>query len=907
MSETATNTELRSPAGTAANRSASEEALAGIFAEVLRRPSVETGDNFFDIGGDSLKAMEVIVRVGEVLQVELPLFAFFEDPTVSHLAAVVDELKGTVSAAPITRVPGRREFPLSYSQQMFWLLEQQNTGTGIYNTARIFRVHGTVDSEVLERSLNELRRRHEILQVRFVETNSGPVQIVDAGAPLKLAEEDLTALAGDAREIEAAKLALATVRQPFDLEKGPVVRARLVRLSGQESLLCMAMHHAVSDAFTGGMLSDDLGAIYDAFSRGDASPLPEPQLHFTDFAAWEQESTQASRLDQDLEYWASVLQGAPTSIDWPTDFAAPAKRDHKGRARTITVPKEVLGKLHSLAQSLGTTMFPVLSAALRILLHRWTGQADFLVGTLASNRSRSGTERMVGCFVNPLPLRNPVMAGQSVLDLLNREKSAVMDAFAHQDCPFSKIVERVNPERRNDNPLFQVALLLDNFPSIALNTASFRAEYLDIDLELALLDLRFRAMETEAGLQISCEYKSQLFTRETADALLAGYLKVLEQAAGDAAQLVASTDLPTSLARQARAARRRGQKALIAVAATFSAKPIADPLEFLLGELGMNYRVTTAPGQAAGAMLNSDALVRADGFRIALVRFEDWLGDRPAEMQNLQDRTDSFTTELSGLPDDGTPLIVCFCPSSKALQEKAGLLAGLERKIAEAVQAHPGIHVILNSELAALYPVDDYESNSGAPYSSDFFSALATMLVRRMWGISENRYQVIAVDCDQILWGGHCGVGRRVLVDEPRRHLQGALLEQRRLGKRLCLLSSSREADVWAEFANNPSMLLRPGDFAAAAFAVTDKRAGIEKLARDLDVEAGRIVCVLADAAESAQMEASCPEVLSLNVPEDAESIPAWLQHVWAFDGDSAGGESACFKQATTEMRRGQR
>lgn len=305
--------------------SATEVALAKIWTEVLRLPDVAVDANFFDIGGDSMKAMEVIVRASETLRIALPLMAFFEDPTIAHLAAVSDELMGGTTAAPIVRVPGRRKFPLSYAQQVFWLLEQQNAGTGLYNTARIFRLHGNVDAALLERSLNELRRRHEILQVRFVHEAGGPVQIVDLGAPLILAVADLSTLDAATSAQNANALALETVRQPFDLELGPVLRARLVRLTDNDSLLCIAIHHVVSDGFTGSILLDDLSAIYDAFADARPSPLPELDLHFTDFAAWEQESLDGPQIEHDLEYWTSVLRNS--HIGQPASRFRAALRD----------------------------------------------------------------------------------------------------------------------------------------------------------------------------------------------------------------------------------------------------------------------------------------------------------------------------------------------------------------------------------------------------------------------------------------------------------------------------------------------------------------------------------------------------------------------------------------------------
>jgi acyl carrier protein len=899
MTRAATNTEPKSQSALSGGRRVSEEALAKIWAEVLRVPRVETQANFFDIGGDSLKAMEVVARVSEILQVDLPLMAFFEDPSIAHLAAVIDELKADGATAPITRVPDRREFPLSYSQQVYWLLEQQNPGTGIYNTHRIFRMRGEVNSAVLERSLNELCRRHEILRVRFIEGANGPVQVVDAGAPLQLTVVDLSALEAGVSEQAALKLALETVREPFDLKNGPVLRARLVRLAAEESLLCMAVHHAVSDGFTGSILLDELGAIYDAFTAGRPNSLPEPDLHFTDYAAWEQPWMRGSRLDQDLEHWRSVLQGAPSSLELPTDLPRTSDPDRSGRLRSVTIPSESLQQLSAFAQPNGTTLFTVLAAALRILLYRWSGQTDFLLGTLASNRSRSGTERMIGCFVNPLPLRNPVMDGQTVLDLVIREKNAIRDAFAHQDCPFAKIVEAVNPQRTsNDNPLFNVALMLQNFPVIALSGRYFQAEYVDFDAQVAVLDLRFVARETHDGLQLSCEYKNLLFSEETIDAFLRAYGAMLEAIASTPAKLVADMPLPEPLLRQAAAARRRDHKPTIAIIASFTAQPVEDPLNFLLGELDMKYRVAFAPYQQVfQQLLDPASLARtADGFAVVLVRLEDWLTD-VAHREKIEQLAGELIAALRAAQDGAAPLIVCFCPASRAIGERAGWLEwfhSLEAKVADAFVGGGSVHVVRSGEILDLYPVEEYEDEyaqrlGNVPYTTDFFSALGTMLVRRMWDVAENRYKVIAMECDQVLWSGRCGQAQRVVVDEPRRALQKSLLEQRDAGMLLCLYSRNREEDVWAAFESNPAMLLQRDDIVAAAFGPQVTVENLGDLASELGLDLDSFIFLHADPAECSAVEAACPEVLTCQVPADPESIPAWLKHVWAFDVSAKG------------------
>jgi acyl carrier protein len=879
---------------------ACEEAIARIWAEVLHLPGVERDADFFEIGGDSLKAMEVIARVGDVLQIELPLITFFEEPTVAHLAAVIEEMRaeaGTAGPPPIKRAAGRLEFPLSSSQQMFWLLEQQNPGTGIYNSVRLFRIQGEVDAAVLERSWNELRRRHEILQVRFIPGVDGLRQVVDAGAPLRLAVSDLSTLNSREAESAALKVALETQREPFDLRSCPVLRARLIHLSAGHSLLCIVMHHIVSDGFTGNILLGELGAIYNAFAEGEPSPLPELDLHFTNYAAWEQEWMQGSRLDGELDYWRAALQGAPSELALPADFSAPSKPDRSGRLRPFTVPKTVLDRVQALAQANGTTLFTVLSAVFRLLLYRWTGQADFVIGTIASSRNRNGTERMIGCFVNPLPIRNPIAPGQNVVDLLQAEKSAVMEAFAHQDCPFSRIVEAISPERSsNDNPLFNVALMLQNFPAIVLNGRGFQAESIDMDPQMSLLDLRFMAIETADGLRVSCEYRSQLFSEDTIDAVLRGYADILEAAASDPRRSLDGIALPEHLGRQAAEARRRDYKPAIGIAASFTAEPLQEPLAFLLGELGMEYRVGFAPyQQIVQQLLDPASLVRtADGFAVILVRLEDWLyhdtGTATAIRGKLERLAEDLIAALRAAQSCPATLMVCFCPASRAAAEKPGwrqVFDDVETRIAAIFADTASVQMLRSREVLDLYPVGEYEDEyaqrlGNVPYSTDFFSALGTMLVRRMWGAAENRYKAIAIACDNVMWNGSCAE-RGQVVDEQRRVLQETLLRLRDSGLLLCLCSRNQEEDVWAAF-DDPAMLLKRDDILAAAIGPESNPVNLANLAEELGMTQDDFIFLHADPEDGAEVAAAAPAVLTLQAPADSDEIPGWLKHVWAFD-----------------------
>src|SRR5215472_16703394 len=859
----------------AGTRSDLEFTLANIWAQVLGQQHVEKNANFFDLGGDSLKAMEVIVRVNQTLQVDLPLIAFFAEPTVAHLATVVDDLAASGTTPPITRVVSRSQFPLSHSQQVFWLLEQQNPETGIYNKPRVFRIRGRVDAAVMERSLNELRQRHEILRVRFVSDVDGPVQIVDDGGALEYVFTDLSDLEPVARQITAMKLALETVRKPLDLANGEVQRARLVRFADDEFLLCISEHHVVNDGFTGSILLEELGAIYDAFADGGPNPLPPLELHYTDYAVWEQQWMQGKRLADEMAYWRDALETAPKSLDVPTDFAPTGEADRCGRLRCLTISPELLQSLRSFAQANGTTQFTVMSAALRVLLYRWSGQKDFLLGTTASNRSRSGTERMPGPFVNPLPLRNPVDGRLTAAQLLSREKVAVMEAFAHQDCPFAKIVEAVNPERTSeDNPLFNVGLVMENFPEIELKGRYFEADYLNFDPEVSLLDLRFIAVEKQGGLRLSCEYKSALFQPETVDTLLHGYVQVLSAMISASHTAVAEFTMPPALAKQAEISTVM-RKQRVAIAASFTAEPIREPLEFWLRQLGMPQNIEFSPfNQVFQQLLDPTSLLASNehGANVVLIRIEDLpTGDD----SSLTAGVNEFLSALGkAAKRDSAPSIVVVGPASQNArsQDKARAIQAAEESLIAGAKGIAGVQIVSSAELSRWYPVVDYNdeynySISHIPYKPAMFVALASAVARRICSMREAAPAVIIVEADSVL-------------ENPA--LQEFMLGQEEAGMILCLCARQSESEITARF--DPGMRLGLQNIAASRFQVQASSKAVRQLAQVVGLSLDRCLFMTADVIDATEVGANCPSVVVAHLPPDTQSVKHFLEHFWGLD-----------------------
>jgi hypothetical protein len=478
-------------------------------------------------------------------------------------------------------------------------------------------------------------------------------------------------------------------------------------------------------------------------------------------------------------------------LSLPTDHPIAQKPGHSGDAVSLLVPHVTGEKLKAAAQANGSTFFTLLLAALRILLYRWTGQQEIVIGTVASNRTRSGTDRMIGCFLNFLPLRNKVDGHELASGLVGREKQVVMDAFAHQECPFVKIAAAVAPSRASDaNPIYNVALLLQNFPKMKFTADSLQAEFVDLEVETALLDLRFVAAEQADGLRVDCEYKTDLFERTTMQNLLEGLLGVLETLTLDPARQIADFAIPQQLVQQSQAARLRDRKQTVAIASTFTAEPLQVPFAFWMKELGINGEITFAPyNQVFQQLLDPSSLIsrNADGVNVVLLRLTDWKRvDGAANGQearhNIEKNVRDFAAALQTAAQQSVvPTIICLCPAEENLlsdAEWAKFLASTEETLVSEFSASPGVHVITSAEVLERYPVADYqdeyaEREGKIPYTPAFFIALATMLARRLFSLRRSPRKVVVVDCDNTLWKGVCGEegAAGVCVDAPRRAL----------------------------------------------------------------------------------------------------------------------------------------
>ena len=521
-----------------------EELLAGIWCEVLGLKEVGIHDNFFELGGHSLLATQVMSRLRNTFQTDIPLRRLFETPTIAGLAGNTLIQGKNQPGLPIVHLSLSEGLPLSFAQQRLWFLDQLQPGSSAYNIFSAFRLTGRLNVTAIEESLGEILRRHEVLRTTFVTENDQPVQRISPTAAFILSQTDLSTMPEEQREAKVQQLASEEASCPFDLTVGPLLRATLLRLTPQEHVLLLTVNHIVSDGWSMGIFYRELSALYETFSKGNPSPLPELSIQYSDFAIWQRKCLQGEALAEQLAYWKKQLNNAPSILALPTDRPRPTIQTYQSASQTFVLSKSLSDGLKTLSQQAGVTLFMTLLAAFKALLYHYTGQDDIVVGTPIANRNRVEIEPLIGFFVNTLVLRTDLSGDPTFRELLSRVREVALEAYANQDLPFEKLVEELHPERDlSHTPLFQVWIVLQNTPSQPLDLLDLAVSPVEIKNETAKFDLTLEMIDGEKGLVGTTSYNTDLFDPATIEQLVWHFQTLLEGIMTDSRQRLSHLSL----------------------------------------------------------------------------------------------------------------------------------------------------------------------------------------------------------------------------------------------------------------------------------------------------------------------------------------------------------------------------
>jgi amino acid adenylation domain-containing protein len=516
-----------------APRSEIEELLCGIWADLLDRERVGIRENFFDLGGHSLIATQVVSRIRALFGVEVPLRAMFDSPTVEALAVEVD-LEITAgrrqSAPQLVPVVRTGRLPLSFAQQRLWFIDQLEPGNPVYNCPRLVRLEGNLKVWALRDALSEIVRRHEVLRTSFPAQGGDPEQKIHVPHDMDLPVLDLALFAEHWAEQVARELAEKEALCSFDLATGPMFRATLVKITKREHLLVLVMHHIVSDGWSAGVLIKELTALYQAFSDALKSPLDDLPLQYADYAIWQRNWLNGEVLEQQLDYWRNQLHGIDR-LELPTDRPRTPLASNRAQVISFQFAQPLAQKLRDLCRTEGVTLFMTLVAAFQLLLSRYTGQTDVAIGTVVANRNQLQIENLLGFFINQLVLRTQLDLSWSVRLFLQHVRDIVLAAYAHQDLPFEKLVEELAVQRDLSRaPFFDYAIELQTLrEGRPWQTGDIRFSSIDLDITTTKLDLDLLLYDDQCCIIGYAYYNSDLFSAETISRLVSGFQPVLEQ------------------------------------------------------------------------------------------------------------------------------------------------------------------------------------------------------------------------------------------------------------------------------------------------------------------------------------------------------------------------------------------
>ncbi len=543
-----------------------EEILAGIWADVLRLKEVNINQNFFDLGGHSLLATQVVSRVRRVLNLDIPLRLLFESPTISSFARSLDQLRkaGRVWEAPPIRPVSRDQMlPLSYAQQRLWLMQQLDPRSAAYNITNSLRVRGALNLAAVRMSLQEIARRHEVLRTRFEVREGMAVQVIEEAREVEIGEWDVSESEPRQREERAREIARQEGGRAMDLEAGPLWRVGVVKMGEEDHVLMMSMHHVVSDGWSMGVMIKEFTALYEGYRQGREEKLEEMVIQYADYAVWQREWLRGEVLEEEVGYWRKQLGGMRVEA-MGTDRERPVVASQKGGKVGIRIGEEMSKGLKEMSRREGVTIFMLLLAAFKIVLARYTGRYDVVVGTDVANRNMLETEGLIGFFVNQLVLRTDLSGNPSFTELLRRVRETTLGAYDHQDLPFNKLVEELQPSRSlSHNPMFQVLFLVENREIETTQWTGVTVTPWSLGDPASKFDWVVIMRDTETEISGSWLYQTELFDVSTIERECLHFEKVLKMilASPDArlSELGITTEEPEKLSERARRRRQLGQ------------------------------------------------------------------------------------------------------------------------------------------------------------------------------------------------------------------------------------------------------------------------------------------------------------------------------------------------------------
>ncbi|HEY0066208.1 MAG TPA: HAD-IIIC family phosphatase, partial [Flavisolibacter sp.] len=897
-------------------RTPREQSILRIWKDILGREDIGIDDNFFDVGGHSLKAIQMVNRLHKELKLKSSLKDIFNHPTIRQLSDI------TAGSAEhefhqIEKVPEQEYYELSHSQKRIWLTSQRRSSRNIYNVPQQCLFKGALDADFLENAFIRLIERHEALRTVFRNVQGNAVQKILSPAEVKFSLERLSF--NSKEELEQMINREAT--EPFDIENGISLRAKLVRTGDDEHLLLFTLHHIISDGWSRTVMYKELLHFYESSYHGTEVSLPPLRIQYKDYVGWH------NQVYKEQEgYWAETFRGGMPVNNFPLDYRRPKTLTFNGNVRFLRIGGEDLQKLQKAVNDHKLTMNSLFLAAYGFLLGEYCGQNQVTAGTIVSGRSHLDLEAMIGVFINYLPIRIDIDKERSFIEYGEELNNKLIAIYQNQEYPFDLMVEKfyevTDPSR---NPVFDTMLIFhsdeDSHYSKTLPGGVQIEEYREhITQNVSKLDFKADVITRSDEVVVRLEYNRNLFGEDTMQLFLDRFGRLLcEIAANPAVRLAELSPVPAEEIRLLEDKRRNQVQAKLRglkIISSFTAEPLQDYLNWWVEEIDLPYEVSFGGYHQVLQELMS-ITEEEDRTCVLLNRFEDYVrpeDDRLFETLDLVfDKLVENVTRTAG----SRPVIVVLLPVDEhhlSNSQAAAYIAHLNDQTYKALEPVKNVYLVdlRNGEESGpatnIFDPVSYK-NAHIPFTEDFFYVLAYRITRVLWALRGTPCKVIALDCDNTLWEGICGEDSLadIKVREGHRELQQYFIRKYNEGFLLVILSKNNENDVWNVFDNHPDMLLKKEHFVSWKIDWQAKAENIRSLARELSLGLDSFAFIDDNPLECHQMMRENPQVLSLELPADHRHYGSFLGHVIAFDKLNISREDALRNEMyKAEKKRGE-
>lgn len=870
-----------------------EEKLVKLWSEVLGISKVGIDDNFFELGGDSLKAIQTVAMIHKELNVEVSIGEAFTNPTIRELGKCIETCNDRMYL-PIEPAEKGDSYKVSSAQERLFILNQMDTDSLAYNMPLILLIEGELQKKKLKKIFQNLVERHEALRTSFELKNGEIVQISNERVEFEIEYTKINE--------ENSKEVINDFVRTFDLGIAPLFRVGIIEIHSKKHILMLDMHHIISDGASMGILTKEFMQLYQEKS------LPELKIQYKDYAVWQNTIENIERIKMQEKYWFDRLGEGISQLNMPLDYERKEMQTFTGKTTCRKIDRDLVQKMSLLAQRTNTTMNIILMSFYSILLSKYCKQEDIIVGITVANRNHEDLKDVIGAFINFLPIKSTVNEGMSISKFIEEEKKIMKDAYDNQEYPFDEMVKKfVKKVDKTRNPIFDTMLIYHNEIEVSTDVEIDGLKFSQINFENKTSTLDFKLdirLNSEDGLDCYLEYNTNIYEEKSMLQLLNHFELLMSKASNDVELNISEIDIfdeeeKLILRQKQKISNDNKSNLTIAISATFTCDPIEEYLQWWCYQYGKEVEVKVAPyNQVFQELLNSEsAISKNKGINLLLIRFEDWIRDIKASDEEkcdiIRNNYEKLIETIKNMNKSAVNIIGIF-----PVSEKLGLsnsvvdyIENLNRKWKATIQEIEDLELIDFNEGIELYSIkeifDPIKDRAGhMPFSDEYYGAIGTMVARKVCLLDSNPFKVIAVDCDNTLWGGICGEDGAlgVNIDKPYMELQKLLIEKQNEGMIIVLCSKNNEEDVWNVFENNPNMLLRKEHLAGWKINWNSKCENLKDLAKELNLGIDSFIFIDDSHIECYDMMRNNPEVLTLQLPENPMHIPKYLKHIWAFD-----------------------